>query len=271
MTQKQRLLLLFILLAVAVVLFIRFIGNFLLVLLILSGFLAWFVHQYNHLQSLSQQVREGHSNIMVSMKKRVDLANKLVDIASNYGDHEKLTHISIAKAESLQSTFSHSSRQVETALSGVMVMARAYPELRANEAYQKLMHQLETIESDLQTKRQDYNAKVRVYNTRCNTIPIVFFASQLGFRSAAYFDVENSDSLENLKDFVTDDGTLLKAMLSGVGNRVMSASQSLVHELNTSKNKLPGAEQEDHANQSSTTSSTGIDPTSNGSLKHKPQ
>lgn len=264
MTQKQKLLLLFFLLALAIALFIRFIGNLLLVVLIAGGFLVWFIKQYNHLQSLSQEVREGHSNIMVAMKKRVDLANKLVDIASNYGDHEKLAHISIAQAESLQKTFSRSSEQVETALNGVMVMARAYPELRANETYQKLMHQLEKIESDLQTKRQNYNAKVRAYNTCCNTIPIVFFASQLGFRSAPYFDVENSDALENLKDFVTDDGTRLKAMLSEVGNRVVNTSQSLVNGL-TPTERASNTEQENVSSPDSIVNSKDIDIANNGS------
>ena len=43
---------------------------------------------YNNMQSQAQEIKEAHSNTIVSMQKRVDLANKLVDIASSYGDRE---------------------------------------------------------------------------------------------------------------------------------------------------------------------------------------
>jgi len=181
--------------------------------------------KYNESQAFAQQVRESHSNIMVSMKKRVDLANKLVDITRNYGDHEKLTHLSVAQSESMGAAIASSNQQVNNVLSGVMAMARAYPELRANQTYQLLMQQLEQIEADLQQKREIYNSAVRTYNTALTQIPFVLIASQLGFKAASYFDVENSDALENLKDFQTDDGAMLKALISNAGNQVIGTSR----------------------------------------------
>jgi LemA protein len=72
----------------------------LLLLLILVGGVAYLVRLYNGLQKASERVREAHANIVVSMKKRIDLANKLIDIAKSYGDHEKLTHIAVSQADS---------------------------------------------------------------------------------------------------------------------------------------------------------------------------
>ncbi|MCY7337511.1 MAG: LemA family protein, partial [Chamaesiphon sp.] len=119
---------------------------------------------YNGIQSQAQGIREAHSNITVSMKKRVDLANKLIDIASSYGDHEKLTHITVAQNESVQAAVS-ASQEVDGTVNRILSMARAYPDLKANQAYQTLMGQIEAIENDLQHKRQTYNDRVRSYNT----------------------------------------------------------------------------------------------------------
>lgn len=206
--------------------------------LIVLGFGGWLVCKYNETQEQSQKVRESGSNVQVSMTKRVDLANKLVDIARNYGDHEKLTHITVAQNESMSAAIAHSSQQVDQVLSTVMSMARSYPELRANQTYQMLMQQLEQIENGLQQKREAYNAMVRTYNTSLTQIPFIFFAQPLGFRSAAYFDVEDASSLESLKDFQTDDGAILKAMLSQAGSRVVEASKVLSSDLELAGRQL---------------------------------
>jgi len=174
---------------------------------------AILIYMYNVLQTKGHLVREGHSNVMVCMKKRVDLANKLVDIARSYGEHEKLTHLTIS--------------QNDMAVGQVMATLKNFPELRANQTYQQLMAQYDTIEVDLQHKREGYNAVVREYNTTLTKFPMVLVAPSLGFRPAQYFDVVNADALENLKDFQTDDGTILKEKFAQVGSKVRDASISI--------------------------------------------
>jgi LemA protein len=128
------------------------LGVFLLVVVI------FMIKKYNILQRLSQKVSEAHSNILVSMKKRMALANKLIGIASGYGDHEKLAHINISQ----NTTNKPGIQQGAMTLNRLMALAQNFPELRANETYQKLMQQLQEIETDLQTKRENYNGVVRV-------------------------------------------------------------------------------------------------------------
>ena len=192
---------------------------------------------YNSMQSQAQGIKEAHSNTIVSMKKRVDLANKLVDIASSYGEHEKLTQITVAQNESVQAAM-NTSQEVDGTVNRILSMARAYPDLKANQTYQNLMSQLESIENDLQQKRQIYNSQVRSYNTSCTSIPIVFVSSYLGFQTAPYFDVANADSLENLKDFHSSDGENLKSVLAQVTNRVMEKNQNEPTEIQSENKKL---------------------------------
>ena len=218
--------------------FLVFIGIFLVPI----GFIL--MGSYNNMQSQAQEIKEAHSNTIVSMQKRVDLANKLVDIASSYGDHEKLTQITVAQNESVQAAMS-TSQEVDGTVNRILSMARAYPDLKANQTYQSLMSQLESIENNLQQKRQVYNDRVRRYNTSCTSIPIVFVASYLGFKTAPYFDVANADSLDNLKDFHSSDGSALKNALSQVTNKVVNKSQNAATaEQQSSQNLLPNANQE---------------------------
>jgi LemA protein len=168
---------------------------------------------YNLLQTKGHVVREAHSNMMVCMKKRVDLANKLVDIAQSYGEHEKLTHLTVS--------------QNDLAVGQVMAIMKYFPELKANQTYQQLMAQYDAIEVDLQKKREGYNAAVRDYNITITKFPMILIAPSIGFKPAQYFDVDDADSLQNLKDFKTDDGTLLKEKFSLVGSKVMDASKAI--------------------------------------------
>jgi len=195
---------------------------FLLFVLALIGVGYLLVTRYNALQRLAQSVREGHSNVMASMKKRVDLANKLVDIVRGYADHEKLTHISTAGAGDV--ALLGADQNVGGVLAQVIRVAGQHPDLKANQSYQQLMEQLDQLEGNLQRKREEYNARVREYNTSLTQLPTNLFASQLGFKPAPYFDVENADSLENLKEFDTDDGALVREMLSRGGRRVAVGS-----------------------------------------------
>lgn len=123
-------------------------------------------------------------------------------------------------------------------------MSRAYPELRANQTYQLLMEQLGEIESDLQVKRESYNASVKKYNTKCTEVPLVFLAPQLGFKTAPYFDVENADALQNIKEFHSHDGEAIKAMFSQAGQKVINTSKTISAEISqASQNALNKSKQ----------------------------
>lgn len=199
-----------------------------LLFLLVAGFIGWSVRLYNGLHTASEGVREAHSNIIVSMKKRIDLANKLIDIASSYGDHEKLTHISIARADSGSDTaVMAASAEAAGAVQTVLKLATRYPELRASETYNLLMTQLEGVETNLQDRREAYNSLVRQYNSRLGRIPANLVAPALGFRQAPYFNVDDADSLQGMKDFSSTDGEALKSLLAGAGRRVADTTKDV--------------------------------------------
>lgn len=193
--------------------------NFLwLVFWVAVGAAVWAVVQYNRLQSAMQSIREALSNLQASMKKRVDLANQIIDIASGYGEHEKLTHVTL-------------SNNVEGAIERVAALAQNYPQLRANETYQQLMGQLEKLEEAILSRREGYNARVKSYNVMRNAFPTVLIARKLNFDVAPYFEIDDAESLEKVKLFDRDDSEALRLAIDKGGDAVRRGVQHAKHRI----------------------------------------
>jgi len=197
--------------------------TFLLFLIFILGVVL--VRSYNKLQRKAQLVKEAHSNILVAMRKRIDLINKLIDIASSYGEHEKLTYITVSKDATI-SDLINSYEKADVTLGILGNITRTFPELKANETYQLLMKQLEEVENDLQKKREQYNAAARDYNTTRNSIPTVFVADALGFKEAPYFSID-VNAAEAIKEFKTDDGRMLKELIKSTSSKVAKATEKV--------------------------------------------
>lgn len=196
-----------------------FIKTLFFIMVIIGCILAYI---YNKLQRLGQTVKATNSNVLTVIQKRADLVNKLMDIAKEYGNHEKLTYIKLS--DNLVNTFKESN----AAIANVTAMANNYPDLKANSAYQQLMLQINDIENELQKKRENYNFHSREYNACRLQVPIIFVADILGFKEAPYFDFDN---LDKINDFKTDDGEVLKEILSTASNKAMDLTQKSIEKV----------------------------------------
>ncbi len=207
-----------------------------LLILLVIGALVFVARSYNRLQQLSQNVRMERGNIAASMHKRINLANKLQDIALAHAEHENFTHLAVTGTDSTISALTNSALAVERAVSQVTTLARNYPDLHANQTYQQLMFQMDDLETNLEARHQAYNEAVRKYNTERSRIPIVFFASAIGYNAAPYFNVEYSN--EPIKEFATEDGEKIKELISGAGRKLLDKSKQLGRELEDKKKKI---------------------------------
>lgn len=184
--------------------------SFLLFVVIAGGVILIMI--YNSLQALGQRVKSANANIVAVLQKRADLINKLMDVAKEYGNHEKLVHIEV----------SHNLRDMvsstNNAMMNIQAFSQAFPELKADTAYRSLMDSMETVEGQLQQKREEYNYSVEAYNTKRTVFPAVLFAGMLGFNEAPYLDFDN---MQTVRDFKTDDGQMLKEMLRKGGEQIV--------------------------------------------------
>lgn len=167
-----------------------------LVLLALAVFV--FILIYNRLVRARALVGEGWSGITVQLRRRADLVPNLVSTVEGYAAHERdlLNEVTVHRTDAVKATGPQDAARADAALGGMlgrlMVMAEAYPDLKADANFHALQVELSAIETELQSARRYYNATVRDLNTRIASFPDLLVAGPLGFREAPFF--EDADS-----------------------------------------------------------------------------
>lgn len=205
--------------------FFGFIGSLIQIaifLLIVVGIIAFF--GYNSLRALMENVKEAFSNIGVTSRKQISLTNQLIETVKGYADNEKFVHLQISSDVSVtgMAQAHQASGQMVTAISG---MAQRFPDLKANEQYNMLMQAISNIEHDLEAQRERYNAAAKSYNVKRTSIPHIFYASTLGFKSAPYLDLASAETedIGMLKTMNSDDSERINQLLGAAGSRTASA------------------------------------------------
>ena len=188
--------------------------GFIFLLLIVGVIIAiWIIKTYNNLQALMQEIREGYANLQATLKKREQLNGQMIDIASKYMEHEQLMQLQVA--------------QKQGDMKQMRYLAQDFPELRANETYQKLMDQLETAENDILDKREQYNKRVKKYNAYRSAFPAVLIASKLSFDTVDYFNTDDEKFDMQAAKFAKDDSEALKKMIDSVGDTASKAVKQI--------------------------------------------
>lgn len=199
--------------------------TFLVIIIILVGWL--FFGSYNKLQRGGQEIHEALSNISVAITKKINLINQLMDVVQSYQDNEKFVHLTISKDTGVEAVY-HNNKNANMMMTSLQGIASRYPDLKSNEHYHKLMDNIESCEQDVANWRNEYNFRVKQYNSERSTIPTVFVANALSFSIAPYLDLNNDNTDENLlKNFKTDDGERLNALLKTAKDNVMEGSKNL--------------------------------------------
>ncbi|MBD5559896.1 MAG: LemA family protein [Clostridia bacterium] len=167
--------------------------------------IIWAVHAYNKFIRLSNDIDEAASTIQVFEKKRSDLIPNVVSAVKGYAAHETEIFDSVTKArERVLSAPDEAARQKSEeelggALSRLLAVAEAYPDLKANTNFLNLQNQLEQIESEIASARRYYNANVKLYNTRLQTWPTSIIARRQGFTRRPLYEVPDPGELQNVK------------------------------------------------------------------------
>src|SRR5947208_4273567 len=152
---------------------------------------------YNSLYGKREVVKQKWSNVDVNLERRADLIPNLVETVKGYTKHEEQVFSEIAQARSRllnpQATPDEkiaANAQMDSALSRLLVISEAYPDLKASEQYKNLMTQLEGTENRIGVARRDYNEKVAEYNISRGHFPGVIFANLFGFKREEEFKVD---------------------------------------------------------------------------------
>jgi LemA protein len=159
------------------------------VLGIIAAAAVYAVFVYNGLVGLRQRVNQAFADIDVQLKQRHDLIPNLVETVKGYAAHERetLEAVVAARAAATQiqvnvenltdpqvlEAFQNAQAELTGALSRLLAVVEAYPDLKASQNFLALQAQLEGTENRIAVARRDYIEAVRVYNTSLRTFPTI--------------------------------------------------------------------------------------------------
>lgn len=176
----------------------------------------WAVAVYNGLVALRNQIKNAFAQIDVQLQRRYDLIPNLVETAKGFLKHERETlqavtearnaAMSAAKVAGANPTSASAIAGLgaaEGALSGalsrMMLVAEAYPDLKSDRHMAQLMEELASTENKVAFARQAYNDTVMVYNTKRESFPAVMIAGTFGFEAMKQLEIETPEARKNVK------------------------------------------------------------------------
>ncbi len=157
-----------------------------IVLMVALGF-GSYVSTKNTLVSKSGDVDSAFSDVSVEQQRRLDLIPNLVASVKGYVNEEStvLTNIANARAAVIGATDRASSIKANSALdvaiSPLLRLQEAYPNLRSNEQFTRLNDELAGTENRIAVSRQRYNRSLKDYNVFLQQFPNSIWAGMAGF------------------------------------------------------------------------------------------
>ncbi len=166
----------------------------------------WVIITYNRLVVIRQNVRESWSAIETELRRRYDLIPNLVETVKGYAGHERETLEAVVQARNSAASAPATPDQqaaaqsmLTGALTKLVALSEAYPDLKANENFNRLQNELSETETRISQARRFYNANVRELNAAVETFPTVLLSGPLGFKEQAYYGLDDQAAAQPVK------------------------------------------------------------------------
>ena len=166
---------------------------------------------YNDFQRLDESVKSAWAEVLNQYQRRADLIPNIVATVKGEANFEQETLTKViearAKATSIQVTpetlnnpeafnkFQAAQGELGSALSRLMAVSEAYPNLKANQGFADLRVQLEGTENRITVARNRYIETVKDYNISVRTFPNNLTAMVMGYKPKPSFTVEDEKAI----------------------------------------------------------------------------
>ncbi len=166
---------------------------------------------YNDFQRLDEQVKASWSEVLNQYQRRADLIPNIVNTVKGEANFEQETLTKVvearAKATSIQATpellndpqafdrFQRAQGELSGALSRLLAVAEAYPNLKANQGFQDLRVQLEGTENRITVARNRYIKAVADYNVLTRSFPTNLTAMVFNYDVKPSFTVQDEAAI----------------------------------------------------------------------------
>jgi LemA protein len=149
---------------------------------------------YNKFTSQEEAIKSSWSEVQNQLQRRNDLIPNLVETVRGFAAHEEGILKDIAEsrsrllaAKSPEETIQAANQQT-SALGRLLAVVENYPNLKANEQFNRLMDELAGTENRIAVARKRYNDNVQAYNTARHQFPGVITNKMFGFKDYPYFE-----------------------------------------------------------------------------------
>lgn len=147
-----------------------------IIVLVAALVVAW-ISISNGIVRANNRVDNAWQSIDAQLKRRNDLIPNLVESVKGYAAHESGTldavtsaRNAVAQAPTPEAKM-EASGQLTQALRGLLAVAEAYPDLKANQNFLQLQAELKDTEDRISYARMSYNDVVLAYNNAIQTFP----------------------------------------------------------------------------------------------------
>ena len=148
---------------------------------------------YNKFTTQEEAIKAQWAQVQNQIQRRNDLIPNLVETVKGYASHEEGVFKEIADsrsrllaAKSPEETIQAANQQT-SALGRLLAVVENYPNLKANEQFNRLMDELTGTENRLATERMRYNERLQEYNTSRRKFPANVTAKVFGFKEYPFF------------------------------------------------------------------------------------
>ncbi len=159
--------------------------------------IRWYISGLNRVVRMDESVNEAWAQIDTQLQRRNDLIPNLVNTVKGYAKHEQEIFIRIADARAALAGAKtvpekiKSAQELDGAISRLLLIVENYPNLKANETFQRLMDELSGTENRIAVARVRYNREVKTFNAYIREVFGRFFADRKGLTTPRpYYEVE---------------------------------------------------------------------------------
>ena len=183
------------------------------IIVVVALLALWVGSGYNRLVRLDQGVQGQWAEVENVYQRRADLVPNLVETVKGAANFERQTMTAVTEARarvgqvSTQAAdksgkivndpaafqrFQQAQDGLSSALSRLIAVSEAYPDLKATAAFRDLQAQLEGTENRIAVARMRFNEAAQAFNASRNTFPTVVIAGLFGGRFAekAFFKAQ---------------------------------------------------------------------------------
>jgi LemA protein len=162
---------------------------------------------YNDFQRLDEQTKAAWSDVLNQYQRRADLIPNIVNTVKGEANFEQdtLTKVVEARAKATSMTvtpetlnnpeafkkFQDAQNQLGGALSRLLAVSEAYPNLKANQGFKDLRVELEGTENRITVARDRYIKTIAEYNVLTRSFPTNLTAMMFSYSTKPSFTVAN--------------------------------------------------------------------------------